>query len=348
MSVADGAIFDAGETRLVLSLIREEGDERLGRYEATDEGDLQVSLALSRANCAGSSWRRGPGVVPRMMRPAEAQRLVDDTAHFWHDWVSQSTYAGRWREELERSAITLKLLTYAPTGALVAAPTAGLPEQIGGERNWDYRYTWVRDGSFSVHTLVRMGFVDEAARLQPVAPRPCHRAAGGRHRPAGHHVPRRRQPRSPRGGPAGLGGLSRLVPCADRKRSRRATPTGHLRRSARRHLLPRQCRSRDRAARMARHLRTARVARRQLGPAGRRDLGDPGRTQGLHLRKTDVLGRVRPGHPTRDSAWPAGAPRRGGSPSATRSTTRSWTRAGAPNARHSSSNTARPFSTPHC
>jgi GH15 family glucan-1,4-alpha-glucosidase len=159
----DGAIFDSGEIRLALSLIREEGDDRPGRYEATVGGDLHVSLSLEQGQMRGVVLETGPEVVPRVMRPPEVQQLVDDTAHFWHDWISQSTYAGRWREELQRSAITLKLLTYAPTGALVAAPTAGLPEQVGGERNWDYRYTWIRDASFSVHTLIRMGFADEAA-----------------------------------------------------------------------------------------------------------------------------------------------------------------------------------------
>jgi GH15 family glucan-1,4-alpha-glucosidase len=160
---SDGATFDAGETRLALSLIREETDDQPPRHTATDEGDLHITVDLEQGQMRGVVLETGPEVMPRLMRSTEAQRLVDDTAHFWHDWVSQSTYAGRWREELERSAITLKLLTYAPTGALVAAPTAGLPEQIGGERNWDYRYTWIRDASFSVHTLIRMGFVDEAA-----------------------------------------------------------------------------------------------------------------------------------------------------------------------------------------
>lgn len=159
----DGAVFDTGETRLALSLIREPGDDRPGRYEATEDSDLHVSLSLEQGQMRGGVLETGQDVVPRKMRPSEAQRMLDATARFWHDWLSQSTYTGRRREELERSAITLKLLTYAPTGALVAAPTAGLPEQVGGERNWDYRYTWIRDATFSVHTLIRRGFVDEAA-----------------------------------------------------------------------------------------------------------------------------------------------------------------------------------------
>ncbi|WP_394252005.1 glycoside hydrolase family 15 protein [Arthrobacter pityocampae] len=159
----DGAIFDSGETRLALSPIREESNALLGALTTDDEGDLRITVSLEQGQTRGVILDVGPDVVPRRMRPLEVQGMLDDTAGFWHDWLRQSTYTGRWREELQRSAITLKLLTYAPTGALVAAPTAGLPEQVGGERNWDYRYTWIRDASFSVHTLIRMGFVEEAA-----------------------------------------------------------------------------------------------------------------------------------------------------------------------------------------
>ncbi len=103
------------------------------------------------------------GGTPRRVSPAEAQQLQDDTTRFWRSWLHRSTYTGRWREMVNRSAMTLKLLTYAPTGAPVAAPTTGLPEQAGGERNWDYRYTWIRDGSFSIHALLGLGYVEEAA-----------------------------------------------------------------------------------------------------------------------------------------------------------------------------------------
>ncbi|MFE6925555.1 glycoside hydrolase family 15 protein [Nocardia sp. NPDC057663] len=81
---------------------------------------------------------------------------------FWQNWLHTSTYRGRWRDIVNRSAITLKLLTYAPTGAPIAAATMGLPEQVGGERNWDYRYTWIRDASLSVRALTDLGFTEEA------------------------------------------------------------------------------------------------------------------------------------------------------------------------------------------
>ncbi|SPM39466.1 Glucoamylase (glucan-1,4-alpha-glucosidase), GH15 family [Mycobacterium numidiamassiliense] len=88
--------------------------------------------------------------------------LLDATTSFWRDWLSQSRYVGRWREMVHRSAITLKLLTHEPTGAIIAAPTTSIPERIGGERNWDYRYVWMRDAGFSMYALLRLGFIDEA------------------------------------------------------------------------------------------------------------------------------------------------------------------------------------------
>lgn len=85
-----------------------------------------------------------------------------DTIDYWTDWVKQCTYKGRWREIVIRSALTLKLLTFEPTGAIVAAPTCALPEELGGVRNWDYRYTWIRDAAFTIYGLMRIGFTKEA------------------------------------------------------------------------------------------------------------------------------------------------------------------------------------------
>ncbi|NJO41018.1 MAG: glycoside hydrolase family 15 protein [Cyanobacteria bacterium CRU_2_1] len=99
------------------------------------------------------------------LRPEESTELFKHTVKYWLSWLSQCTYRGRWREMVERSALVLKLLTYEPTGALVAAPTCSLPEEIGGERNWDYRYTWIRDAAFTLYGLLRIGFTQEAAQF---------------------------------------------------------------------------------------------------------------------------------------------------------------------------------------
>ena len=111
----------------------------------------------------------------RELQPSEASVPVptehefDDLFHhtvsYWQGWLSRSRYRGRWREIVERSLLTLKLLTYVPTGAMVAAPTCGLPETIAGVRNWDYRYTWIRDAAFTLYGLMRVGMTEEAAQF---------------------------------------------------------------------------------------------------------------------------------------------------------------------------------------
>ncbi len=106
--------------------------------------------------------------------PQTAETAFHDTVHFWRQWLGQCRYVGRWREMVQRSALTLKLLTYAPTGAIVAAPTTSLPETIGGERNWDYRYTWIRDAAFTLYALMRLGFSKEAGRFMEWLEARCH------------------------------------------------------------------------------------------------------------------------------------------------------------------------------
>jgi GH15 family glucan-1,4-alpha-glucosidase len=98
-------------------------------------------------------------IIPQF---SQYQKVLSDTKAYWRDWLKQCRYQGRWREMVHRSALALKLLTYAPTGAVVAAPTTSLPEGIGGERNWDYRFTWLRDAGLTLQSLSLLGFEDEA------------------------------------------------------------------------------------------------------------------------------------------------------------------------------------------
>jgi GH15 family glucan-1,4-alpha-glucosidase len=149
----EGAVFRTPD--LQLTLHGPDGLERRG-------DDLAATMTLDAGQVDGVVLESAAPGPPRRPSPGELLASFEETARFWRGWLAQSSYRGRWREMVGRSAITLKLMTYAPTGALVAAPTAGLPEQVGGERNWDYRYTWVRDASFSVHALLGLGFTDEA------------------------------------------------------------------------------------------------------------------------------------------------------------------------------------------
>src|SRR5205085_343736 len=112
--------------------------------------------------------------IPRSYSDAETREAFEGTVDYWRRWLAQCRYQGRWREMINRSALTLKLMTYLPSGAIVAAPTASLPESIGGGRNWDYRYTWIRDAAFTIYALLRIGFTEEATAFMSFLDQRCH------------------------------------------------------------------------------------------------------------------------------------------------------------------------------
>jgi GH15 family glucan-1,4-alpha-glucosidase len=100
----------------------------------------------------------------RLPRAVDAEQALTDTETFWRDWMGRCAYEGDYGDAVRRSLVVLKALTYRPTGGIVAAPTTSLPERIGGERNWDYRYCWLRDATFTLYALLNAGFTDEARR----------------------------------------------------------------------------------------------------------------------------------------------------------------------------------------
>ena len=119
----------------------------------------EFTLRSGAVTSFGLTWFPSHEAAPF---PVAGQAALDGTADFWTKWVRQCTYMGPYREAVVRSLITLKALTYAPTGGMVAAPTMSLPENLGGTRNWDYRYCWVRDTALSLSAFMRCGFVEEA------------------------------------------------------------------------------------------------------------------------------------------------------------------------------------------
>ncbi len=150
-----GVVFSSNDLRLVLET----------------EVPLQVVDGRMRANITLEVGESSTFVLrttrqedlPRPVSEERAGESLASTISYWRRWVGGCTYRGRWREMVLRSALTLKLLTYQPTGAIVAAPTTSLPEVMGGHRNWDYRYTWIRDAAFTVFAFLRLGFTAEAA-----------------------------------------------------------------------------------------------------------------------------------------------------------------------------------------
>ena len=119
------------------------------------------------------------GILPETEAEGEIteegiEALFDETVRYWHQWISRCKYTGRWREIVYRSALVLKLLTFEPTGAIVASPTCSLPEIMGGKRNWDYRYTWIRDAAFTLYALLRIGFTEEAENFMHWLEKRCH------------------------------------------------------------------------------------------------------------------------------------------------------------------------------
>ena len=151
-----GAVFACAGTRLGLATrvpLREGPYRNALAQFALEEGE-DAAFVLQQL-------KEGEG-PEEVLSNAPFQDRLQGTLDYWRSWISGSTYRGRWREMVNRSALALKLMVYDPTGALVAAPTMGLPETIGGERNWDYRYTWLRDAAFTLYSLIRVGFNEEA------------------------------------------------------------------------------------------------------------------------------------------------------------------------------------------
>jgi GH15 family glucan-1,4-alpha-glucosidase len=151
-----GAVFQAPHYQFVLHADRPL-ERRGGAAVAEFTLDGGEEAVFTLCHCEGAD---AGSLIEEI---ANGQELLKETVRYWRAWARQSRYEGRWREIVTRSALVLKLLTYEPTGAIVAAPTTSLPEHIGGVRNWDYRYTWVRDAAFTVYSLIRLGYTAEAA-----------------------------------------------------------------------------------------------------------------------------------------------------------------------------------------
>ncbi len=141
-----------------------------------DRNGIAAELALHEGQKAVLVLRQIPPGSSCGLAMSEQEGAADfvRTINYWRGWISRCSYTGRWREVVHRAALVLKLLTYSPTGAIVAAATCSLPEAVGGSRNWDYRYSWIRDAAFTLYGLLRIGLTEEAARFMDWVEARCH------------------------------------------------------------------------------------------------------------------------------------------------------------------------------
>ena len=253
------------------------------------------------------SWTDG---APPSTTRAEVESCRAETSRFWRDWIDGGTFPDHpWRELLQRSALTLKGLTYAPTGALLAAPTTSLPEQPGGQRNWDYRYTWIRDAAFTLRALHALGFDTEADDflaflgdvLEPQGARPARTTQLRGNLQVLYPVDG--ATRAPESELDHLTGYAGQPARAHRQRRLQPGPVRHPRRDRglrlRAHPVARLA---ERARRGASSSRRSRRHCSRWQRAGPRHLGDPRRTPALHVLQGHVLGRRRPRRAPRRAA----------------------------------------------
>ena len=136
------------------------------------DGEVNGTLELSEGEAEHFVFRELKGDLAEDVS-SHCEKEMKATRDYWKKWSDRCAYKGRWMADVKRSALVLKLLTYSPTGAIVAAPTASLPEEIGGERNWDYRYSWLRDASLTLEALLSLGYQDEFKEFMGWIARNC-------------------------------------------------------------------------------------------------------------------------------------------------------------------------------
>ena len=283
-------------------------------------------------------WFPSHDTVPE---PIEPERALDETVAFWEEWAARCSYEGRWHDPVHRSLLTLKALTFAPTGGIVAAPTTSLPEWIGGVRNWDYRYCWLRDATLTLLAFIRAGYIEEAGAwrdwlLRAIAGAPedlqIMYGVAGERRLTELELPwlsgyEASQPVRIGNGASNQLQLDVYGEVVDALYQ--ATPP----------------RSRAPDCRLASHPEGLRLARVGLARAGRGDLGGARAAPPLHALEGHGVGRIRPRHQDRASASAAKGRSTAGRRRGERSARRSCARATTPTAGRSSSTSARTGST---